>query len=153
MLGPAMPLAHRVLVLALVLASCAKKAAPDTATPASESGAPQSIDELEAELGRYEAELRGMGFGGAEVRRDFELEGKNKTHEEAPVEAEASEPAADEEQSSTRICDLAAAICGLQDRICGLASEHDGEERYADSCARATEQCDTATEACDASRG
>ena len=57
--------ARRVLVVALVLASaCAKKSKPDSATPASDSTMPQSIDELEVELGRYEAELRTMGFAG-----------------------------------------------------------------------------------------
>jgi len=150
MLGPAMP-ARRSFVLALVLASaCAKKAAPDTAAPASEATMPASIDELEAELGRYEAELRGMGFAADESHLDKIEEGKAG---EAPVgESDAAKQSAGDDDCS-RVCDLAAAICGLQDRICGLAAEHDGDERYAASCERATEDCDTATEACDACRG
>ena len=148
MLGPAMP-ARRVLVVALVLASaCAKKSKPDSATPASDSTMPQSIDELEVELGRYEAELRTMGFAG-DKQRNTPLEG---TTEEAPADAGAASEAG-KEDSSTRICDLAAAICGLQDRICALATEHAGDERYTASCERATEDCDDATEACNAAVG
>jgi hypothetical protein len=151
MLGPAMP-ARRVLVVALVLASaCAKKAAPDSATPAGEATAPQSIEELDAELGRYEAELRGLGFG-ADGRSSAELDGGSQSDAEAG-ESDAAKQAADDGDSCTRVCDLAAAICGLQDRICGLAAEHDGDERYASSCERATEDCDDATEACDGCRG
>jgi hypothetical protein len=141
MLGPAMP--TRLVVIALLLSGCAKKGAADgAAAPESEGAAPQGIEELEADLSRYESELRMAGPRGDAMNAEggVETPGGDATR-------------ASDEASCSRVCDLATAICGLQDQICGLAGEHEGEARYAASCERATESCDEATEACNACRG
>lgn len=143
MCGPA--IVPRLLVAALVLAAgCAKKAGKDaTATPASDASAPASIDDLEGELQRYEADLRSLGPSPDAQK----LESGEDGH--APANAGGEGPGDD----CSRICELATAICGLQDRICGLVAEHEDEARYTEACERATGSCETATEACDACRG
>jgi hypothetical protein len=137
----------RLLAIAIlgVVTACAKSAPRATEAPAAVDAvaAPASLDELEAELGRYEGELRTLGLPGA----------KDEAAPTKPAPADGGgEPASvnEDDAAPSRVCELKDAICGLKDRICGLADEHDGEARYASACERATGDCDTVTEACDA---
>jgi hypothetical protein len=131
---------HR-LVLLLVAAfalglACNKHAArteaPEAAA-ADASAAPESLEDLQRQLGELTSELE-----------------QRKTAGPTPAGDGADAGAASGvEDRCTRTCELTETICGLSERICGLASEHDGESRYADACTRATDDCDRATEACD----
>lgn len=129
----------RSLVLVVLgLALACSKSAPETASPDAGASAPDSFDDLEAELGRYEGELR----------TQTALRETGNVPADAGAEPGASANA--EDTTRPRVCELADAICGLKDRICALADEHDDEERYTNTCDRAKGDCETATEACDA---
>ena len=146
MLAPLMN--ARLLAIAILglATACAKSAPRATAAPASDAAAaPESIEELEAELGRYEGELRTLAPGKAKD------DAKTEPTQAGPADGGGATAAADaDDEQRPRVCERAEAICGLEDRICGLASEHDDDARYAAACERASRDCATATEACDA---
>lgn len=116
----------------------------------------QSLDEMTAELDRFEAELRDQGVRLRTYRK--ETKGKPPHPRRTPTTPTTRAPtkgpkngevATKDEDPCARICTIATTVCELRVRICALADEHAGETRYAAACKRASNDCTRATEACD----
>lgn len=121
---------------------------------APDADAVASLEEMTAELDRFETELRAQGVRLKTYRKDS----KGKEHprrttttptSRTPTTGPKKAEGARDEDPCARICTIATTVCGLRDRICALAEEHTDEARYAAACKRARNDCTRATEACD----
>lgn len=100
-----------------------------------------SIEELEAALDGYEAELRDHG-----VR----LRGYKKSDTTALRRRDVtSKSAVAPGPKCQRVCEIAEAVCGLRTRICSMAQTHADEPKYGVACRRAERDCERASAACD----
>lgn len=158
-----------ILLAALALAGCSKRAARETSAPESHSAAgdvPSDIDGIERELAGREAQLRSLGVAAAAQLSATRAEEAEMQHGGGVATKSAGMPAADVSPTSApvaersaepapasrceTVCDLSASICRLQDRICDLAPRHSEEPRYQAACERAAADCQLSTEACHA---